>query len=70
MGSRRRRRTQPDQVTYPQKGAEKIQTGTTTKKKLSLGLLCPTDAAMMSFPITTGARNVVFKEQHVGRKQK
>lgn len=26
------------------------------------------DAAMMTLPITTGARNVVFKEQHVGRR--
>lgn len=36
---------------------------------LSLGPLCPTDPVMVSHPITTGARNVVFEEQHVGRKQ-
>lgn len=33
------------------------------------GLLYPTDTVMMSQPVTTGSRNVVFKEQHVRRKQ-
>lgn len=55
LGSRRRRRTQPDQIAHPQKGSEKIQAGITFylggRSVCCSSALGPTDPVTVSYVV-------------------